>query len=350
MTNLANSLTKAPAYLEMTREIREAVENGALPPGSGILSERKLADKFKIAYITVRRGIQELVDEGLLVKIPKKGIFVSDKTSSKIQTQKNICVFMPELTLSIWARMLSGVEEILNSNNHRLCLVKGDNAKLLDFLKNNDVDGLIMAGNPNKRSYYEIKSAAPKTKIIIIGGNSHVPEADCVKADNEGGGFIATDHLLRSGIEKVIYLTSGTKSQQDENRRKGYERAMKSHKLLPEIKIWDDETPESLLEELDANSKTPTGFFCFSDVTAMKAINKLTEAGKKAPQDAVFVGFSNLEEAKYYSIPISSVDTDHYEMGRLAATELSSKLAGKSSGHFEALTTARLLIRESSRI
>lgn len=349
MTTLANNLTKRPAYMEMTEAIRREVANGTLKPGSGLLSERKLAEKFKIAYITVRRGIQELANEGLLVKIPQKGIFIAEAAGKKIPKQKSICVFMPEFTLSIWSRMLSGIEDAINSSGHRLCFIKGNESKLLDFLKSSDVDGFIMAGNPRRESYYEIRSAAPKMKIIIVGGNSHVPEADCVKADNEGGGFIATEHLLRSGIKKVVYLTNGAGSEQDANRRKGYERAMKGNKFAPVAKIWNNDNPEIILDELDGQGKKPTGFFCFNDIIAMQAINKMLEAGKTIPRDAVFVGFSNLEEAKYYTIPISSVDTDHYEMGRLAAREMALKLAGKSSMHFEAVTTARLLIRKSSR-
>ncbi len=48
--------------------MRDAIESGELPPGARIENELKLAEQLGISRPTIRRAIQELVDQGLLVR------------------------------------------------------------------------------------------------------------------------------------------------------------------------------------------------------------------------------------------------------------------------------------------
>lgn len=57
-----------PLYYQIARRMQEAIESGALAPGSRIENELKLAEQLAISRPTIRRAIQELVDQGLLVR------------------------------------------------------------------------------------------------------------------------------------------------------------------------------------------------------------------------------------------------------------------------------------------
>lgn len=57
-----------PLYYQIARRMQEAIESGALAPGSRIENEVKLAEQLAISRPTIRRAIQELVDQGLLVR------------------------------------------------------------------------------------------------------------------------------------------------------------------------------------------------------------------------------------------------------------------------------------------
>ncbi|MWA01336.1 GntR family transcriptional regulator [Actinomadura sp. LD22] len=58
--------------------IAARIAAGDLRPGSRLPSERELADEYGIAYMTVRRGTQELRDRGLILTVHGKGTFVAD--------------------------------------------------------------------------------------------------------------------------------------------------------------------------------------------------------------------------------------------------------------------------------
>ena len=61
-----------PLYLQLATQIEKAIQAGELPPGSRLENELDLAGRLKLSRPTVRQGIQELVDKGMLVR--KRGV------------------------------------------------------------------------------------------------------------------------------------------------------------------------------------------------------------------------------------------------------------------------------------
>jgi DNA-binding GntR family transcriptional regulator len=57
-----------PLYYQIAQRMQSAIESGVLAPGSRIENELKLAEQLAISRPTIRRAIQELVDQGLLVR------------------------------------------------------------------------------------------------------------------------------------------------------------------------------------------------------------------------------------------------------------------------------------------
>jgi DNA-binding GntR family transcriptional regulator len=62
----------APLYLQLARAIESAIHEGTLPPGARVENELDLATRLGLSRPTIRQGIQELVDKGLLVR--KRGV------------------------------------------------------------------------------------------------------------------------------------------------------------------------------------------------------------------------------------------------------------------------------------
>jgi DNA-binding GntR family transcriptional regulator len=65
-------------YMAFADHIAARIAAGDLRPGARLPSERELADEYGIAYMTVRRGTQELRDRGLILTVHGKGTFVAD--------------------------------------------------------------------------------------------------------------------------------------------------------------------------------------------------------------------------------------------------------------------------------
>ena len=93
MTSLAQILNtldpedSLPLYQQLQRGIREAIEKRILGPDDALPSERQLAEDLGISRITVRKAIDGLAAEGLLVSRQGSGNFVCtriDKNFAKL--------------------------------------------------------------------------------------------------------------------------------------------------------------------------------------------------------------------------------------------------------------------------
>jgi GntR family transcriptional regulator len=68
-----------PLYQQLQRAIREAIENRLLGPDDALPAERQIASELAVSRITVRKAIDGLVEEGLLVRKQGSGNFVASR-------------------------------------------------------------------------------------------------------------------------------------------------------------------------------------------------------------------------------------------------------------------------------
>jgi GntR family transcriptional regulator, N-acetylglucosamine utilization regulator len=68
-----------PLYQQLQRRLRDAIENRILGPEDALPPERDLAEELSVSRITVRKAIDGLVEEGLLVRRQGSGTFVSNR-------------------------------------------------------------------------------------------------------------------------------------------------------------------------------------------------------------------------------------------------------------------------------
>ena len=69
-----------PLYKQIENYIREEIKSGKFNDGSFLPKEEKLANQFGVSRNTVRQGISNLVNEGLLKRTPGKGTVLAERT------------------------------------------------------------------------------------------------------------------------------------------------------------------------------------------------------------------------------------------------------------------------------
>src|ERR1700733_12606331 len=81
----ASSPTFSPLYQQIKALITQGLESGEWKPGELIPSEVELAGRFKVSQGTVRKAIDELAAENLLVRRQGKGTFVATHAEERVQ-------------------------------------------------------------------------------------------------------------------------------------------------------------------------------------------------------------------------------------------------------------------------
>ncbi len=66
-----------PLYLQLARSLRDHINSGGIGPGSALPSERDLSEMAGLSRVTIRKGIEQLIEEGVLVRKQGSGTFVA---------------------------------------------------------------------------------------------------------------------------------------------------------------------------------------------------------------------------------------------------------------------------------
>ena len=100
-----------PLYQQLQRRLREAIENRILGPDDALPPERDLAEELSVSRITVRKAIDGLVEEGLLVRRQGSGTFVSnrvEKNFSKLTSFSEDMRARGRKPRSVWLNRAAG--------------------------------------------------------------------------------------------------------------------------------------------------------------------------------------------------------------------------------------------------
>src|SRR3978361_904244 len=81
----AASPTFSPLYQQIKALITQSLQSGEWKPGELIPSEVELATRFKVSQGTVRKAIDELSGENLVVRRQGKGTFVATHHEARAQ-------------------------------------------------------------------------------------------------------------------------------------------------------------------------------------------------------------------------------------------------------------------------
>jgi GntR family transcriptional regulator len=68
-----------PLYLQFANNLREHITEGGVNPGNALPSERDLSELTGISRVTVRKGIDKLIGEGLLFRKQGSGTYVAQR-------------------------------------------------------------------------------------------------------------------------------------------------------------------------------------------------------------------------------------------------------------------------------
>jgi GntR family transcriptional regulator len=100
-----------PLYQQLQRALRQAIERRVLGPEDALPPERDLAAELAVSRITVRKAIDGLVTEGLLVRRQGSGTFVSarvEKNFAKLTSFSEDMRARGRNPRSVWLRRSEG--------------------------------------------------------------------------------------------------------------------------------------------------------------------------------------------------------------------------------------------------
>lgn len=163
----------------------------------------------------------------------------------------------------------------------------------------------------------------------VVTMHAHVDgvQTDAVTNDDAYAGFVMTEHLIRMGHQRIVYMGEKNYMAKYMDRWEGYCRAMCMHGLpivhneyseaCIQGQTEEDET-RRLKESLSAMSPMPTAIVCGEDFTAARIRAILQKMDYRVPEDVSLVGFDDVYVDGHRDFPLTTYRADHVEMARSA--------------------------------
>ena len=187
-------------------------------------------------------------------------------------------------------------------------------------------------------------------KFVTIGKQPNLPQISYVDVDNEQGAYIAVNHLIKQGHQRIATITGPQNMAAGISRYQGYLNALKEHNLIldNDLVIEGQFTQNSGYDGMEALlPHQPDAVFIASDTMALGALQAINKAGLSVPHDIAIVGFDDIKTAAITSPPITTIRQPISETGKIAVSLLLDTLEKESSLPQHKILDTELIIRQS---
>ena len=219
------------------------------------------------------------------------------------------------------------------------------------YVGRRQADGVVVIGTATNAPAWDYFREVAKTTDAIAFWGSPFDDAVWVRSDNLGGGKIAVERLASNGARNVVFVGDPNSPQkQFRERYEGYTEGMISKGLKPNDPIvaeGEDRVTQgrTAISQLCASGAPFDGIFFACDAMALGALEELSSRGIAVPDTVRVVGFDGLGSGEFSNPPLTTVEPDFAEAGRLL---VETALAAGEGERPERRVPVRLVERASA--
>lgn len=334
----------------------------------GQITLKDIAKALNLSPSTVSRAMKNhpaiSADTKKLVKSYAEAHRYKPNTlAMQLRTNRNttIGVIVPEIVHYFFSTVLAGIQQEAESEGYNLLFCHSNEdyvreVKNVETLLDARVCGILASQSKTTNKFDHFQE--------IIDNNIHLVffdrictgiNTDKVVVDDYAGSFHAVEHLIGTGCQRIAFLGSSPSMPIANNRRMGYEDALRKHKLPIDqqlIRICDTtELAREVIPEVLKLDPVPDAFFCINDEVAAFCMQIVKSTGYRIPEDVSVCGFTHSYITEVTDPTLTTVDQHGYEMGKVAARLLINRIEGKEikEGVVSRLIKTELVIKGSTR-
>jgi GntR family transcriptional regulator, arabinose operon transcriptional repressor len=375
-----------PLYRQIVDFIKQRIEDKELLPGDKLPTEVDLAKSFNVSRITSKKALDELKKMKFISRMQGSGSYVSYKhesidkvevvNSGGYKNLKSIAIVLPfDASIGRIIDYIKGVSEGIEKNGYyvKICCTDRDSNKermILYNLYKEKVDGIIYYPiNDNKNLDVVQMLYVYNYPIIIIDKYFEGIPISNVVSDNFKGSYETTNYLISLGHKNIAYISDidigSATSVRD--RFFGYVQALKDNNLQMNneiIKLNFNEVGNRVIQknsEIDYAKfsemlkdtirelliQKVTAIITVNDYVAINIIETCKGLNIDIPEQISIIGFDNLELTQFISIPLTTVEQNFYEIGKVSAHMIMDEIENGRGPYVQKLIPTTFIQRYS---
>lgn len=329
---------------------------------------KDIAKELNMSPSTVSRALRNhpaisKETKKLVQNFAEKHRYKPNTLALQLRTNRNntIGVIVPEIVHYFFSTVLAGIQEEAEKENYNLIICHSNEdwkreVKSVETLLDARVRGILASQSKTTEEYSHFQDIVDNgTHLVFFDRICTGINTDKVVIDDYAGAYQAVDHLINSGCKRIAFLGSNPHLPIANNRRMGYEDALRKHNIPVNkalMQVCDTiELAREIVPTMLKIDSAPDAFFCINDEVAAYCIQICKSAGFRVPQDISVCGFTNSYITEVTDPTLTSVDQHGFEMGKTAARLLINRIEGKETkkGIVSKVIKTKLVVRNSTR-
>ena len=353
--------------------ILETFEVGSKLPG-----DEELSDILGTSKYAATRALTELSAEGLVVRKPRSGSFLSSRSRSFSNggiSNKRIAFIANEFDSFLTSELLRGIESQCRVEDTAVSLLNSDysleqEASNIKKALSEEYNGAIIRVGEHHESIDLVDRLVPEGyPLVFVDKSDDDMNFPCVKMDQFNASYDGVSYLIGKGHKRIAFIGydvfNGCRFKELSRREEGYLMAMKDAGLeVP--KGFCEKTKNFALNErptetyfymlgyepmnrLLVQKERPTAVFFLNFFMIIGAIRAIRDHGLSIPGDISLMCIDDEPVGRYMSPPMTVVAQPLRKIGQKAVEVLDEMMLGKKPSDISIRLNGRIIERNSVR-
>lgn len=331
------------------------------------LTIKDIARALNLSTSTVSRALRDSYEinaetKRLVIEYAERFQYQPNPIALSLKENRSrvIGVVVPQIANHFYSQVINGIEAIAYSRGYHVSIFQSHESYEREVATIRQAvarkaDGLLIALSSSTSDVPLLRQLQEKKlPMVLFDRVSRELAMPGVTADNFGGAFAATEHLIRLGRQRIAHLAIPAYISIAQERLAGYRSALEQYgisydeKLVRHVGFGTSEvepTVDELLQE------SPDAFLAASDRLAIGCLTALKKRAIAIPDQISLIGFTNITVADLLDPPLSTVEQPALEIGQVAAERLINLIEGKqpATSTDPVRIPTRLVLRASSQ-
>ena len=190
--------------------------------------------------------------------------------------------------------------------------------------------------------------------VVLIDCDRYPDRYSSVQVNNIKAMDLIVDHLVKQGAKRFATITGDMEHQNAQERLAGLQMALTRRGIplpiegvITEPDFGVESGRQGAKRLLESGYKFDA-LVCHFDLQAYGAMEVLTSAGIKIPDDVRITGFDNEEFSDKIAIPLTTIETNSFRVGQLGAQLLLAQTSGENKQILHVHSEVSLVVRTSA--
>ncbi|MGL4242498.1 MAG: LacI family DNA-binding transcriptional regulator [Beijerinckiaceae bacterium] len=331
----------------------------------GRVTLQVIAERLAVSTATVSLALRDsaVVADSTRRKVQKVARemgYIYNRSAASLRTSRTniLAVAFHDVANPYFAEMLTAIDETVRSSGRTILLGTCNESiprqeTVLSSLREYRPDGIIVCpvGGSTEESLKNIaESGMP---VVQVAREIEGLNADFVGCDDRHATQLAIDHLAGLGHRRIAYVGGNDATSNGRLRHLAFREMLARHGIDTDASLVAA-GPGTRITGLDAVPRLmalpepPTAIVCFNDTVAFGVMHGLQRLGLEPGKDVSVVGCDDVSDAALWVPPLTTIHSQHIEMGRLAAEMMMRRINEPSLPPRRITLEPRLIVRGST--